>query len=98
MNALELLDRAAEIVERRRAEYGDPVELFEDVARRWSVMLGTDVTPPQAVLCQLDLKLSRLARDPRPAETAEVAEAERDQDLRSAEVLLNRAEVDRSIK
>jgi Domain of unknown function (DUF6378) len=65
MNGPELLAHAASIVTKRRREYGEPAELFEQVARRWSLTLGTRVTPGQVVLCLLELKLARLAHDPR---------------------------------
>jgi hypothetical protein len=39
--------------------------LFEHVARRWSLVLGVDVTPAQAMLCLVDLKVARLTHDPR---------------------------------
>ncbi len=64
MNGPELLVHAAAIVTRRRCEYGEPDELFEQVAKRWSLALGVQVSPAQVVLCLLDLKLARLARDP----------------------------------
>ena len=65
MNGPELLEHAACLVNRRRRDYGEPVELFEHVAARWSLTLGTKVSPAQVVLCLIDLKLARLARDPR---------------------------------
>ena len=65
MNAPDLLDHAAGLVTRRRREYGEPVELFEQVAQRWSLTLGSRVSAAQVVLCLLDLKLARLARDPK---------------------------------
>jgi len=65
MNAPDLLDHAAGLVTRRRREYGEPVELFEQVAQRWSLTLGSRVSPAQVVLCLIDLKLARLARDPK---------------------------------
>jgi len=34
------------------------------VARRWSLTIGTAVRPEVVLLCQLDLKLARLAHDP----------------------------------
>ncbi len=64
MNGPELLAHAASIVTRRRREYGEPAALFEQVAKRWSLTLGTRVSPAQVVLCLLDLKLARLAHDP----------------------------------
>ena len=62
---LGILHQAAEIVAQRRQQYGPPAEHFEQVARRWSLTLGTAVRPEQVLLCQLDLKLVRLAHDPR---------------------------------
>jgi hypothetical protein len=64
MNGPELLEHAAGVVTRRRREYGEPVELFDRIARRWSLTLGTKVSPAQVALCLIDLKLARLARDP----------------------------------
>ena len=61
---LGILHQAAEIVAQRRQQYGPPAEHFEQVARRWSLTLGTAVRPEQVLLCQLDLKLVRLAHDP----------------------------------
>ena len=62
---LGLLHEAAEIVAQRREQYGPPAEHFAQVARRWSFTLGTEVRPEVVLLCQLDLKLVRLAHDPR---------------------------------
>jgi hypothetical protein len=62
---LGLLHHAAEVVARRRHEYGPPAEHFMQVARRWSLTLGTTVRPEQVILCLLDLKVARLAHDPR---------------------------------
>jgi Domain of unknown function (DUF6378) len=64
MNGPELLEHAAGLVDRRRREYGEPADQFEHVAVRWSLTLGTKVSPAQVVLCLIDLKLARLARDP----------------------------------
>ena len=65
MNGPELLEHADGLMTRRRREYGEPVDLFEHVATRGSLTLGTGVTPAQVVLCLIDLKLARLARDPK---------------------------------
>ena len=64
MTAEELLPQAAAIVADRRRTYGDPTQLFERVAVRWSQLLGTEVTATQVGLCLIDLKLARLANDP----------------------------------
>ena len=60
-----LLEHAAGVVTLRRREYGEPIDLFEQVATRWSLTLGTKVSPAQVVLCLIDMKLARLARDPK---------------------------------
>lgn len=65
MNADHLLEQAISIVSRRRGTYGQPRDLFELVARRWSLVLGVEVTPAQAMLCLVDLKVVRLTHDPR---------------------------------
>jgi Domain of unknown function (DUF6378) len=65
MNAEQLLHHAADVVARRRREYGDPVALFEAVAARWSLTLGTKVSAAHVALCMIDLKLARLAHDPK---------------------------------
>ena len=60
MNGPELLEHAAGLVNRRRREYGEPVDVFEAVAKRWSLVFGTKVSRCQVVLALLDLKLARL--------------------------------------
>ena len=65
MNGPELLEHAAGLVNRRRREYGEPVDLFEQIAQRWSLTLGMKVNPAQVVLCLIDLKLARLTHDPK---------------------------------
>jgi Domain of unknown function (DUF6378) len=65
MDAERLLQHATDVVARRRREYGEPVDLFEQVAARWSLTLGTKVSPAHVVLCLIDLKLARLVRDPK---------------------------------
>jgi Domain of unknown function (DUF6378) len=65
MNGPELLEHAAGLVTRRRREYGEPVDLFEAIAKRWSSIFRTEVSAAQVVLALIDLKLARLARDPK---------------------------------
>jgi hypothetical protein len=65
MNGPELLEHAAGLVNQRRREYGEPVDLFEQIAQRWSLTLGATVSPAQVVLCLIDVKVARLARDPK---------------------------------
>jgi hypothetical protein len=65
MNGADLLEHAAELVNRRRREYGEPADVFEAVAKRWSLLFGIKVTAAQVVVALLDLKLVRLSRDPK---------------------------------
>src|SRR5687768_4624795 len=58
------LHHAAEVVAQRWQQYGPPAAHFRQVARRWSLTIGTTVRPEQVVFCLLDLKIVRLAHDP----------------------------------
>jgi hypothetical protein len=62
VNGPEFLDRAAGLVNRRRREYGAPADLFEHVARHWSLTLLTFAgeTRPMAAIAS---KSSPLADD-----------------------------------
>jgi len=64
MNAAMLLQHAAGVIEHRERIYGPAAESFAAVAARWSLVLGTTVTPAQVALCLIDLKLVRLSHDP----------------------------------
>jgi Domain of unknown function (DUF6378) len=65
VNGPELLEHAAGLVNRRWREYGEPGDVFEAVAKRWSQVFGTNVTAAHVVIALLDLKLVRLSRDPK---------------------------------
>ena len=65
MNGAMLLSHAAAVVDKRRAEYGEPEDLFENIAQRWSQVLGRKITPAQVSVCLMDLKMARLAHDPK---------------------------------
>ena len=65
MTAEKLLAEAAAVVRDRRHSYGQPLDLFERVAARWSQLLGVTVTACQVAICLIDLKLARLSHDPR---------------------------------
>ena len=64
MTGEELLQHAAAVVRDRRRTYGEPRDLFERVAVRWSQVLGTRITAVQVAICLCDLKLARLSVDP----------------------------------
>ena len=64
-----ILEQAADIVVQRRCAYGKAAVLFEQIAKRWSLTLGTEVTAAQVALCLIDLKLARLTTDPAHADS-----------------------------
>lgn len=64
MTSWSILGHTAKVLEERRDDYGDPAEQFRAIADRWSITLGTPITPSQVALCMIDLKLARLAYDP----------------------------------
>jgi hypothetical protein len=65
MKAERLLEQAASVVRARRHTDGQPRDLFERVAVRWSQVLGVRVTARQVAVCLIDVKVARLAHDPR---------------------------------
>lgn len=65
-----MLKYAATILAERRRAYGDPAVSMDAIARRWSITLGHPVTPAQVALCMIDLKLARLAHDPKHQDSA----------------------------
>lgn len=64
MMADQLLEQAAGVVRDRRRAYGEPADLFERAALRWSQVLGVEVTPAQVLACLIDLKVARLTNNP----------------------------------
>lgn len=64
MSGEAMLRHAATVVAERSRAYGAPAGSMELLAKRWSITLGRKVTPAQAVMCLIDLKLTRLAHDP----------------------------------
>ncbi len=65
MSADSILKHAAGVLAERRKTYGAPDKAMAAIAARWSITLGHPVTPAEVVLCMIDLKLTRLARDPK---------------------------------
>ena len=49
------------IVTQRGEAYGSPRDNMEQIAKRWSLTLGTKVTAQQVCLLMIDVKLARLA-------------------------------------
>ena len=56
------LEKVAAVLDDRGAGYGNPVDTLDDIARRWSMTLGTEVSPEQVAMCMIELKLVRLQR------------------------------------
>jgi hypothetical protein len=69
MTAATVLRQAAATIADRQRTYGDAADLMDAVARRWSATLGRPVTSAEVVLCLIDLKLARLAHNPRHADS-----------------------------
>ena len=69
MSGEAMLIEAARIIAERRVAYGHPASSMAAIAARWSVTLGTPVTPATVILCLIDLKLARLAHDPAHADS-----------------------------
>jgi hypothetical protein len=64
MTGEQMLHHVAGILADRGTAYGDAATSMAAVAARWSITLGRPVTPVQVVLCLIDLKLTRLQRNP----------------------------------
>ena len=60
----ELLEEAKGKIDERGEEYGGPLDNFSRIARLWSVILDTDITPLQAALCMDAVKTARLCTTP----------------------------------
>lgn len=57
---LDLLEEAKILVSGdRRKSYGSPRKNFTNIAKIWSVVLGTEVKPEQVALCMVGTKLAR---------------------------------------
>ena len=65
MSTDSILKHAADVLAERSKIYGEPGKAMAAIAARWSLTLGHPVTPAEVVLCMIDLKLTRQARDPR---------------------------------
>jgi hypothetical protein len=56
----------------RWADYGDPRIAWDRIAKAWSVILGSHVTPRQAVLCMLSMKVIRESIGHKPDNVADI--------------------------
>lgn len=69
-----MLDEAKGLVHgARQAAYGSPKENWARTAAIWSVILGTKVTPRQACLCMIGVKLARQVHAPKRDNLVDIA-------------------------
>ncbi len=62
---LNILEEATNLVAGKRQEkYGHPSKNWGQTAQLWSDILGVEVTPQQAVMCMMAVKLAREANEP----------------------------------
>lgn len=54
------IEQLKNILEERQAKYGEPKQNFEDIGKRWSKILGIEVTPKQVAIMMIEFKLVRL--------------------------------------
>lgn len=58
----DILEEARRLVDGDRNDaYGDPRVKYAEIAKIWSVVLKTDITPEQVVRCMCAVKLARSA-------------------------------------
>lgn len=63
MDKLGILDEAKRLISTDRVrDYGTPKENFGRIAKLWSVILGTPITPAQVALCMIAIKVTRLMK------------------------------------
>jgi hypothetical protein len=57
----------------RNKDYGHPADDFGRCAKLWSVVLGCDVSPEQAALCMILVKVSRQINKPKRDNLVDIA-------------------------
>ena len=70
MTAETLLHSVADIIAESGRAYGNAAASMDKVAQRWALTLGIPVSAAKVVLCLIDLKLVRLAHDPKHLDSA----------------------------
>lgn len=63
MERQDFLDELAVILADREDQYGAPAQLFDEIARIWTVILSFEVEPEQVALCMVGVKLARLSHN-----------------------------------
>jgi len=57
----------------RGEDYGHPYHDFSRTAKIWSAILGIEVTPQQAILCMIAVKISRECHRPKRDNRVDIA-------------------------
>lgn len=71
---MSILEEAEALINGDRAEaYGDARRNWEEIAAMWSVILRQHVTPRQAVLCMVALKVAREAHHSKRDNAVDIA-------------------------
>src|SRR5690606_42133544 len=69
-----ILTEAHRLVHGQRGQdYGHPYEDFSRTAKIWSAILGIEVTPRQAILCMIAVKISRECHRPKRDNRVDIA-------------------------
>jgi len=55
----EYLKQVASLLDGRERNYGPPQKMYGHLAKRWSALLGVTISPRDAALMMLDLKIVR---------------------------------------
>lgn len=64
MSGKNFLEQSIATIEERGKVYGTAKDNFDLIAKRWSLTLGTAITPAQVGLMMIDLKIARLQKTP----------------------------------
>jgi len=59
MNRKNCLKEAMDVVCGNETTYGAPENSFDEIAQRWGLRFGIEITAKQVALCMIDLKLVR---------------------------------------
>lgn len=64
MNTETFIRWVTDILKERQAVYGNPTASLTNIAQRWSITLGIEISAAQVALAMIDLKLARLKQTP----------------------------------
>ena len=63
MERQNFFDELAVLLADREDQYGAPAQLFDEIARIWTVILSFEIEPEQVALCMVGVKLARLSHN-----------------------------------